>query len=99
MLLLQAAANGSTTLPQQLPKALQQAVLQQASELAQYPELMAALLQCAADIQQTQEQQLVQQARQIAQQKGEIAELKQQLGEVQASLAAVLQQLPGHAGS
>jgi septal ring factor EnvC (AmiA/AmiB activator) len=97
VLLLQVGGDGTTTLPQQLPKALQQALLQQAFDLAEYPELMAVLLRCAADVQQAQEQQLAQQQGEIAQQKDAIAQLRQQLGELQASMAAVLQQLPGHA--
>ena len=97
VLLLQAGEDGTTTLPQQLPKALQQALLQQATELGEYPTLMAVLLRCAADVQQAQEQQLAQQQGEIAQQQDEIAQLRQQLGELQASMAAVLQQLPGHA--
>ena len=95
MLLLQVGEDDTTTVPQQLPKALQQALLQQASELYKYPELMAVLLRCAADVQQAQEQQLAQQQGEIGQQKDQIAQLRQQLGELQASMAAVLKHLPG----
>jgi septal ring factor EnvC (AmiA/AmiB activator) len=95
MLLLQVGEDGHTTVTQQLPKALQQALLHQASKLAEYPELMAVLLRCAADVQQAQERQLAQQQGEIAQQKEEIAQLREQLGELQAGMAAVLQQLPG----
>jgi uncharacterized protein YhaN len=89
-LLLQ-AADGTTTLAQQLPKALQQSILQQVSEDNGTPELLSVLVRCAADVQLAQEQQL-------AQQQGEIAQLRRELRGVQASLAAVLQQLQGQAG-
>jgi hypothetical protein len=67
-LLLQ-AADGITTLAQQLPKAVQQAILQQVSENNGTPELLVLLVRCAADVQQAQEQQL-------AEQQGEIAQLR-----------------------
>jgi uncharacterized protein YhaN len=89
-LLLQ-AADGTTTLAQQLPKALLQSILQQVSEDNGTPELLSVLVRCAADVQLAQEQQL-------AQQQGEIAQLRRELRGVQASLAAVLQQLQGQAG-
>jgi septal ring factor EnvC (AmiA/AmiB activator) len=89
-LLLQ-AADGTTDLAQQLPKALQQAILRQVSEEYATPELLSVLVRCAAEVQQAQEQQL-------AQQQGEIAQLRRELRGVQASLAAVLQQLQGQAG-
>jgi septal ring factor EnvC (AmiA/AmiB activator) len=89
-LLLQ-AADGTSTVAQQLPKADQHAILQQVSENNCTPELLALLVRCAADVQQAQEQQL-------AEQQGEIAQLRQELRGVQDSLAAVMQQLQGHAG-
>lgn len=79
-LLLQ-AEDGTTTLPQRLPKALQQAILQQVSEENASPELLGVLVRCAADIQQAQEQQL-------AQQQGEIVQLRRELRGVQASLGS-----------
>jgi hypothetical protein len=100
VLLLLQAADGTTTLAQQLPKALQQATLQRLSEDDMPLELMEVLVECSADVQQAQEQHLEQQQsvvtaqqQQLEQQQGEIAQLRQELRVVQASLAAVLQLL------
>jgi Rps23 Pro-64 3,4-dihydroxylase Tpa1-like proline 4-hydroxylase len=89
-LLLQVAADGTTDIAQQLPKALQQAIVQQISEDNLTPQLLSVLATCAADVQQAQEQQL-------AQQQEEIAWMRQELTGVQDALVALLQQLQGHA--
>ena len=98
------AADGTTDLAQQLPKALQQAVVQQIFEDNLTPQLLSVLARCAADVQQAQEQQLAQQQgelaqqqEQIAQQQEEIAWMRQELTGVQDALVALQQQLQGHA--
>ena len=67
-------------LAQQLPKALQQATLQQVSEENGTPELLSVLVRCAAEVQQAQEQQL-------AQQQGEIAQLRRETAQQQEEIA------------
>ena len=90
VLLLQ-AADGTTTLAQQLPKALQEAV--QEVSFHRVPEAYRVIAK--AQQQQLQQQQAVIEAQQqrLEQLQGEIVQLRQGDGGRQAGLAAELQQL------
>ena len=109
-LLLQ-AADGTTTLAQQLPKALQEAVhgsvfLDRAPEAyhvifeAQEQQLEQEQAAVKAQQQQLEREQAVVQAQQqqLQQLQGENAQLRQEVGGLQASLAAALQRLSGQEG-